>query len=333
MLNLKSFTFGILSYLIFNANSELCTYNSKKKYSDVTSKYPELTDKFTTMKNYPIPIWYTDKDPNALNNIKDTLQNCKQSTSVIIIYGMVNKDCEAGESAGGSNKNCKDYINFINNLHQEVNNKEVVYIIEPDAISLSVNNKCGIKNNYIDNIKNALDILSQNNNAKIYIDIGFWSLIYGDQNIQDIIKIIKKIDTNKKIKGFSLNLSNYRTNLESINTCQKIRDLSGIPYTCIIDTSRNANGPDVENTWCNLNSAGIGNIPTDNTGNNIIDYFLWLKPAIEVDGRCNNMKNSFHSTCQAGEYDPEYFKILWEKGTLKNMSNSDEKKSLRCSVS
>ena len=45
------------------------------------------------------------------------------------------------------------------------------------------------------------------------------------------------------------------------------------------------------------------------------------------------MKNSFRSTRQAGEYDPEYFKILWENGILKNITNNDGKKSLRCSVS
>ena len=319
-----NFTFMLLSYFIFNINSELCTYNSKKKYSDLIIKYPELTEQFNVMSQYPIPIWYTDRNSNSLNEIKDTLQNCQQSTSIIIIYGMVNKDCEAGESTAGSNKNSNDYVNFITNLHKEVNDRNIIYIVEPDALALSVNNKCGIKNNYIDNIKNALKILSQNKNAEIYLDIGHWVLIYGDQQIKDIINIINNIDPNKKIKGFSLNLSNYRSNLEMINACKKLRDMSNVPYKCIIDTSRNANGPDDKNTWCNLKSAGIGNLPTKTTNNELIDYFMWLKPAIEVDGHCYGSENSFQSSQSAGGNDIEFFKLLWNNGILKNNQNNND---------
>lgn len=315
-----------ISCYITISNAELCTYNAQQKYSNLITKYPEITNELTTMSQHPISIWYTDKDSDALNTINTTLQNCKESTSVIIIYGMPNKDCAAGESTGGSNKNENDYKDFINRLNCVVDNKEVIYILEPDAISLSMDNGCGIKNNYINNVKNALDILSQNPNAKIYLDIGYWTLIYGDQKIFDLLQIVNQIDVNKKIKGFSLNLSNYRTNEENINSCQKIRDLSGMQYTCVIDTSRNANGPDSDNTWCNLKTAGIGSIPTSNTGSSIIDNFLWLKPAIEVDGHCYDSKNSYQSNQNAGEPDSEFFKILWNNGILKNKPNQH----LRC---
>lgn len=320
----------IFSYLIINISSELCNYNAKKKYSDLIIKFPELTNEFNIMSNYPIPIWYTDKNPYSLDEIKTTLQNCDQKLTTIIIYGLPNKDCGSGESSGGTNKNTNDYTNFINKLHKEVNNKDVIYIIEPDAIGLSIDNQCGIQNNYINHMKIALDILSQNKNANIYIDIGYWTLIYGDQKIKDIINIINDINgksSNKKIKGFSLNLSNYRNNAETINTCQKLRDIGNHKYTCIIDTSRNANGPDNKNTWCNAKNAGIGNIPTNKTDNNIIDYFMWLKPAIEVDGHCYNFPESFHSKESAGGSDPEYFKILWNNGLLKNSQNTNYKKN------
>lgn len=315
-----------LTSFIIGINASLCNYNSQQKYSNLISQYPDMSNQLKTMGQYPIPIWYTDKDPNSLNEIKTTLQNCKESTSVVIVYGMPNKDCDAGESTGGINKNENDYKNFINNLHSLINDKEIIYILEPDAISLSVDNKCGIQNNYVKHIKEALNILSQNSKAKIYLDIGFWTLIYGNQKINEILNIVNQIDPNKKIKGFTLNLSNYRTKSESIETCQKLRDLSGHQYTCIIDTSRNANGPDSDNTWCNLKTAGIGDLPTENTGNCIIDYFLWLKPAIEVDGRCYGYGNSYQSNQNAGGVDIEYFKILWNNGILKNIPTP----KLRC---
>ena len=161
--------------------------------------------------------------------------------------------------------------------------------------------------------------------GNIYLDIGYWVLIYDDQQVKNVIKIINNIDPNKKIKGFTLNLSNYRSNSEMINACKKIIDLSGHQYTCIIDTSRNANGPDEKNTWCNAKNAGIGNKPTKNTGNNIIDYFMWLKPAIEVDGHCYGSENSFQSSQPAGGNDIEYFKLLWNnsQSTIDNNQNNN----------
>lgn len=318
----------ITALLLFSSlmltNATLCNYAAKSKYQNLINQYPDFKDEFDVMSSYPLPIWYTDRDSNGLNTIKDTLQNCDQSTSVIIVYGLPNKDCDAGESSGGSNKNTNDYVKFVTDLHNQVSDKEIIYILEPDALSLSVQNKCGIQNNYIENIKTALNILSQNKNAKIYLDIGFWVLIYDDQQIKDFLSVVNKLDPEKKIKGFSLNLSNYRSKEESINSCKKVRDVSGMDYKCIIDTSRNANGPNAENTWCNLNSAGIGEVPTSNTGVSFIDYFLWIKPAIEVDGYCKGSPGSYESNSPAGGVDTGYFQKLWDQGVTKNLPKNTQ---------
>jgi hypothetical protein len=58
------------------------------------------------------------------------------------------------------------------------------------------------------------------------------------------------------------------------------------PYF-IIDTSRNAGeGPPrlTCSSWCNSRGAGVGRIPTTETGYAIIDGFLWLKQPGESDG-------------------------------------------------
>lgn len=318
----------LLSPLI--VKSKLCTYTSELKYQNLINKHPNLESELKTMSNYPIPVWYTDRDVNSINSVKETIHHCDKSTSIIVVYGLPNKDCSEIESSQGFNKNSEDYIKFITNLHDQVSDKEVIYILEPDALSLSMPNKCGLNNKYIDNSKEALKILSQNKNAKIYLDIGYWILIYDDQKIKDFLNIVNQIDTGNKIKGFSLNIANYRSNGESIDSCKRIRDISGKDYKCIIDTSRNANGPSIDSTWCNLNSAGIGNVPTDNTGVSFIDYFLWIKPAIEVDGHCSSSPNSFKSSNSAGSVDIDYFKKLWDQGSLKNLQKNKQNLNLRC---
>ncbi|WP_277207522.1 glycoside hydrolase family 6 protein [Isoptericola croceus] len=62
----------------------------------------------------------------------------------------------------------------------------------------------------------------------------------------------------------------------------------------VIDTSRNGQGPwapptdvypDAE-TWCNPPNRGLGLRPTTDTGNELVDAFLWIKIPGESDGEC-----------------------------------------------
>ena len=304
----------LLSYLfIISKANELCNYNSFNKYQELSNKYTEHKDKFEILSKIPLPIWVTDRDANAFNNVKNALDNCNGLTNIFILYGLTNKDCEAGFSSAGTNKNSQDYINYVKHLKSIVGNNEVIYIIEPDAIALSIDNKCGIQNNYLDNIKEAINILSENNNSKIYLDIGYWVIVYSEEEVKKVINIINKIDTNNKLRGISLNLSNYRKNDEMINACKRFKQISGKNYNCIIDTSRNWNGPSSDNQWCNLISGGIGELPMQNPTDSI-DYYLWLKPQSELDGPCIGFSNSYQVNKNAGEFDLNYLLKLWENG-------------------
>jgi len=62
----------------------------------------------------------------------------------------------------------------------------------------------------------------------------------------------------------------------------------------VVDTSRNGQGPwtppagvypDAQD-WCNPPDRGLGLRPTANTGNDLIDAFLWIKVPGESDGQC-----------------------------------------------
>jgi endoglucanase len=64
----------------------------------------------------------------------------------------------------------------------------------------------------------------------------------------------------------------------------------------VIDTSRNGQGawapaPGVYSgdpqVWCNPPGRGLGITPTTNTGNALIDAYLWVKVPGESDGQCN----------------------------------------------
>ncbi len=309
----KSFLYISLFLINTIYGKDLCNYHSYNLYQNLITQFPDHKTKFEVLSNIPLPIWITDRDQYAFQNAQNAIDNCKDLTNIFILYALPNKDCKAGFSSSGSNKNNQDYINYVTKLKNIVGNNEIIYILEPDAIALSIDNECGIQNNYINNLKEAILILSENINSKLYIDIGYWTVIYGEEQIKKIINIINQIDSNNIIKGISLNLSNYRKNEEMITACSKFKEISNKNYNCIIDTSRNWNGPSLDNQWCNLNSAGIGELPLQNPISNI-DYYLWLKPQSQLDGPCIGFSNSYEINKNAGDFDLNYLLLLWENG-------------------
>ena len=86
----------------------------------------------------------------------------------------------------------------------------------------------------------------------------------------------------------------YADNVESQTWVPYPGD-AGLKHS-VIDTSRNGQGPwsppashpagDPQD-WCNPPDRGLGYQPTANTGNTLIDAYLWIKIPGESDGQCN----------------------------------------------
>jgi endoglucanase len=93
-----------------------------------------------------------------------------------------------------------------------------------------------------------------------------------------------------------------------------VENQSWVPYPgdtglkhFVVDTSRNGQGPWTPEagkysgdpqTWCNPPGRGVGIAPTTETGNALIDAFLWVKVPGESDGQCTRGT--------AGPADPEW---------------------------
>jgi cellulase/cellobiase CelA1 len=314
----QSILFFVSLYILqIFSHENLCNYVAQNKYSQYINQFPNHKDMFNLLSKIPLPVWYTDRDPSALENVKNLINNCGDLTSVVIIYALPNKDCVAGFSTSGSVTSLDSYKKYIQDLQNVVNQKKIIYILEPDAIALSVET-CGKNNNYISNMKEALKILKQNNNAEIYVDVGYWLLVYGEDKVREVVSIINQLDSENRLKGIILNLSNYRSNDELINACNRFKSISGKNYNCIIDTSRNGNGPSSINQWCNYKNAALGILPQAHPTSNI-DYYLWLKPASELDGSCLGFDDSYQVNKQAGEFDLDYLVSLYKKSSLNNM--------------
>jgi cellulase/cellobiase CelA1 len=72
--------------------------------------------------------------------------------------------------------------------------------------------------------------------------------------------------------------------------------------------------------WCNVNGAGFGVGPTSDTGDDLEDAFVWVKPGRESDGTSDPTADRYDSFCgsadafkrspQAGQWNEAYFEML-----------------------
>jgi cellulose 1,4-beta-cellobiosidase len=143
-------------------------------------------------------------------------------------------------------------------------------------------------------------------NVSQYLDAGHAGWLGWDANIgpaaQLFGQIYKAAGSPKSVRGIVTNVSNY--NAFRISTCPAITQgnkncdeeryinalaplltAQGFPAHFIVDTGRSGKQPTGQNEWgdwCNVSGAGFGTRPTTNTGNTLVDAFVWVKPGGEV---------------------------------------------------
>ncbi|KAG2502663.1 hypothetical protein JM18_009830 [Phytophthora kernoviae] len=271
---------------------ELCSI-TPYSYSGAKTAHPELTTAIDTLEKYAIASWYTDRQSSAERSsmISDMLSQCSEDTRLsIVVYGIPNKDCAGGFSSSGSVTSTSAYQAFLKELTDAVGTRKVLYVVEPDALGLlTQDGGCGASAGYLENLKVAVEALSANPNAELYLDVG----------------------SSGRVKGVTINTSNYRSNDEVADYCTTFQNAMGsTDMKCIVDTSRNFNGSPTKD-WCNIATAGIGKKPTSDTGYPNLDYFMWIKVPGESDGEC--MTGSVMGP-SAGAFFAEGFKSLWDQG-------------------
>lgn len=102
--------------------------------------------------------------------------------------------------------------------------------------------------------------------------------------------------------GFAVNVSNFQTTAASTEFGKQLSAKIG-DKSFVIDTSRNGNGPysggAPEENWCNPPGRALGETPTTDTGDELVDAYLWVKRPGESDGDCKGGP-------KAGDWWPEY---------------------------
>jgi endoglucanase len=229
----------------------------------------------------PAADWLGEWNPNVelAARVKTAKANEAGDVAVFVAYNIPNRDC--GQYSKGGLARADAYQAWIGAIAKGIGQGRAVVLLEPDALGLL--DKCLSPKDQemrLSLLRNAVRVLEANGNTGVYLDAG-------NPHWMPAAKMAERLKTAGvgEADGFALNVSNYMTTAENIAYGKEISRLVGGKHF-IIDTSRNGNGPTADFDWCNPRGRALGHRPTAETGEPLVDAFLWIKRPGESDGEC-----------------------------------------------
>ncbi|MDA9047827.1 glycoside hydrolase family 6 protein [Hellea sp.] len=253
--------------------------NDFDRVRDYKEQYPLATKIFEK----PVSFWYGERNGKEMEQIDYSLQRLLRRTApqlpVLVVYNMPNRDI--GQYSKGGAKTRESYLNFLQSFADGIGNSKPILIYEPDSLTHTGDMSTEDASSRMSLMKEGLQLLTDNCEALVYIDIGHSNWL----SPEEAANLLNKV-SNDKVRGFAVNVSNYRTTDESMEWSLKLCEHRPRDFF-VIDTSRNGNGPH-GNEWCNPPGRSVGQEPSCDTGEEQCDAFLWIKIPGESDGKLNN---------------------------------------------
>jgi endoglucanase len=154
---------------------------------------------------------------------------------VLALYGIPHRDC--GSFAAGGFATAADYKGWIDGIAADLGSSPAAVIVEPDALAMADCLSGDQRQERFDLIRYAVDTLTRNPAAAVYIDAGHLRWHSADEMAARLNQA--GVD---HARGFSLNTANFFTTDDEIGYGEAISGLTnGSHY--VIDTSRNGAGP------------------------------------------------------------------------------------------
>ena len=228
----------------------------------------------------PVGKWFGGWNSNIQADTAAYVNAAASSNSVpvLIAYNIPFRDC-GGFSAGGATTP-DAYNAWISGMAQGIGSHKAVVVLEPDGLA---NMDCLSQSDQTARfamLQNAVKTLKANSGTSVYIDAGNSNWI----SAADMAPRLQKAGI-AQADGYALNVSNFYATSDLTSFGDTLSPLVGNKHF-VIDTSRNGNGPN-GSEWCNPAGRALGQRPTAQTGNSLVDAFLWLKTPGESDGNCN----------------------------------------------
>ncbi|THY59737.1 glycoside hydrolase [Aureobasidium pullulans] len=271
-----------------------------------------------------------------------------------VVYDLPNRDCAALASNGeltvandGLTK-YKAYVDSIAAIVKKHSKTKIVLLIEPDSLGNLVTNlgvaKCQeAHDTYISGVEYALKTLNFDN-VSMYIDGAHSGWLGWPANIGPAADLFASVYAGagkpKALRGLVTDVSNYNgfdlaskpvytesnPNYDEkhyINAIAPLLTAQGFPAHFIVDQGRSGVQPTAQlqqGDWCNVIGTGFGVRPTTNTGDALVDAFVWVKPGGESDGTSDTSAARYDAHCgyadalkpapEAGTWFQAYFEQL-----------------------
>jgi endoglucanase len=254
--------------------------NSNAAQTASSTTDPTMKRVMTKLAATPTAFWFGNWNQNVQSDVSavTTAAANANKTPVLVAYDIPDRDC-SGYSSGGATS-ASAYQSWISGFAAGIGSRSAIVILEPDATAQITCLSSGDQSTRNQLLQSAITTLKANSNTKVYLDAGNPSWVSASDMAQRLNSAgISKAD------GFSLNVSNFYSTSQNITYGQQVSALVGNKHF-VIDTGRNGNGSS-NGQWCNPSGMSLGNTPTSNTGNALVDYYLWIKVPGESDGSCN----------------------------------------------
>ncbi|EHA57773.1 1,4-beta-D-glucan cellobiohydrolase cel6a [Pyricularia oryzae] len=293
--------------------------------------------------------------PGALADVRAANAAGGNYAAQLVVYDLPDRDCAAAASNGefsiadGGVVKYKAYIDAIRKQLLAYSDVRTILVIEPDSLANMVTNmgvpKCaGAKDAYLECTIYAVKQLNLPHVA-MYLDGGHAGWLGWPANLQPAADLFGKLyaDAGKpsQLRGMATNVANYNawdlTTAPSYTTPNPNFDekkyisafapllaAKGWSAHFIIDQGRSGKQPTGQKEWghwCNQQGVGFGRRPSANTGSELADAFVWIKPGGECDGVSDPTAPRFDHFCgtdygamsdapQAGQWFQKYFEML-----------------------
>ncbi|MGW3344684.1 glycoside hydrolase family 6 protein [Nonomuraea rubra] len=258
--------------------------------------------------------------PEVRSKVDATVTAAEQAggVPVFLVSYLPGNECQQASASA-----MPAYGEWLAGIARQIGTSRAVVILEPGSlVRVPGTEQCptqqGSPEQRYQDLRQAVQTLKANPGTAVYLDGSqdFWP---GTEIMAERL-IGAGID---KADGFFVNTGGYQSTDKSVeygkalSACIGVRLRSG-GTTCprdadvdpatmphfVVDTSRNGQGswtPDKHyedpQTWCNPPGRGVGDRPTTETGEELVDAYLWIARAGTSSGRCRRGTD--------GDRDPE----------------------------
>jgi endoglucanase len=242
----------------------------------------------------PVALWPAGElDPTPMVRAAASAASREGKTAVFVAYNIPHRDC--GQHSAGGAADANAYREWIGKFADALGEAHALVVLEPDAVAHVVDG-CTPGEYHAEReqlLGEAITRLKQQPHTKVYLDAGNASWI---RESAKLVEPLKRAGI-EQADGFALNVSNFQTNEVTTKYGVQLAGALGGKHF-VVDTSRNGNGP-LPGVWCNPPGRALGTPPTTETGEPVVDAYLWIKRPGESDGTCEGGP-------AAGRWWPEY---------------------------